>query len=55
MHHGTQSRCGRDACREVNAPMDCEGCGRVVASDSLGVLDFDGTYMPYKLHVTHGL
>lgn len=53
--HGTISQCQCDDCRKVNAPMDCVGCGLVVASDSTGVISLDGTYKPYSSYVTHGI
>jgi hypothetical protein len=40
-NHGETSHCDGYPCIAVNAPLDCDGCGRVVASDCTGVLDFD--------------
>ena len=46
--HGTQSHCDNtDWCKEVNAPLDCVGCGRVVSQDLHGVLDFDMSLIEY--------
>jgi len=42
---GTISRC--PSCAEVNAPIDCAGCGLVVSDDLRGVLDFDMNLLPW--------
>lgn len=46
--HGTRSHCNNPPCIEVNAPIDCAGCGMVVSSDLRGVLDFDMNLIPYQ-------
>jgi ribosomal protein S18 len=33
--------CNNPNCMEVNAPLDCVGCGRSVAKGGQGVVDFD--------------
>lgn len=45
--HGRRSHCENETCQDVNAPLDCIRCGRVVSDDLAGVLDFDMTLIPY--------
>ncbi len=45
---GTMSHCPKPSCKEMNAPMDCQRCLRVVASSLDGVLDFDMNLVPFK-------
>jgi len=42
-YHSKKSNghCSKPVCKEVNAPLDCDGCGFVVSSDGQGVLDYD--------------
>ncbi len=45
--HGTRSHCQQSACLEMNAPLDCVKCGKVVSADHDGVIDHDGELIPY--------
>jgi len=45
--HGEASHCDEPACVAVNAPLDCVGCGRVVADSLKGVIGFAGDFHPY--------
>jgi len=45
--HGTTAHCRADACKAMNAPVDCAGCGRPVLADLSGVLEPNGTGTPW--------
>jgi hypothetical protein len=45
--HGRAVHCNGDACRKMNSPLDCAGCGMVVSNDKQGTLDYDMKLMPY--------
>jgi hypothetical protein len=45
--HGEISNCPEQGCKEVNAPIQCVHCGRVVCKDLSGVLDFDMSLRKY--------
>ena len=46
--HPKTAHCSKPACRKVNAPLDCTGCGFVVSNDGKGVLDFDMKLIPWR-------
>lgn len=46
-HHGASVRCQKKECQEVNAPLDCAGCGLVVEDKGRGVLTFDMELIEY--------
>lgn len=45
--HGDETRCTREKCIEVNAPIDC-ACGLVVSITGEGVLDLNGCLIPWR-------
>jgi predicted amidophosphoribosyltransferase len=46
--HGTAHHCDNGRCVEVNAPLDCQGCGAVVAQSLDGVLDYSMRLHKYE-------
>ena len=46
--HGEAAMCEAPACQEMNAPLDCVGCGRTVHYNNDGVLDIDSSLRKYK-------
>jgi hypothetical protein len=46
--HGTVAYCSNPSCMEMNAPVDCVGCGMVVSEDLKGVIDFEGRLKPWR-------
>ena len=47
-HHGEASRCGKVACREANAALDCMGCAQPVSDKLDGVLSPEMDLIPYR-------
>lgn len=46
--HGEKSNCDNPPCVEVNAPLDCSGCGYVISQDLQGVLNFEMELIKYQ-------
>jgi len=46
--HGSVSRCSNKFCEEVNAPIDCVGCKRVVSDDLDGVITLEMELIPWR-------
>ena len=44
---GETANCPKPACKNVNAPVDCE-CGLVVSANLDGVLTYDMTLLPWE-------
>jgi hypothetical protein len=48
--HGTFTYCTKESCKEVGAPIDCDGCLYTVLVDDDGVsgtIEFDGELLPF--------
>jgi hypothetical protein len=45
---GTTAHCSKAPCAAVNAPIDCERCGRVVCDDLTGVITLEGALVPWR-------
>ena len=48
--HGEATHCEEEACRDVNAPLDCAGCHLVVGSvdgSPAGVMTLEWELIPY--------
>lgn len=46
--HGTTDHCLNPNCLQVNAPIDCAGCGYAVSEGMEGVLNYNCELIPWS-------